>query len=227
MIAAEHRLRQAARRAARARRSVRITSPPVTSDASGVRAPAASFSELADRLVETGIPWKTPAADVRHALRDRLLVDVDAVAVAGGERARVAGRLREADQEQPERGDEDRRVVLLEDVDAGQRRRGQAARHVADERDAVRAEVEQPRREQPADDEHERARARRREEAQAEDHRERQRAPTSSVVQLMSPSAADPRRELAPGVVAASRRAGQLRQLADRRRRPRRRRGSR
>ena len=48
--------------------------------------------------------------------------------------------------------------MLLEDVDVRQRRRGQAARDVADERDAVRAEVEQPRREQPADDEHERAR---------------------------------------------------------------------
>ena len=33
----------------------------MTSDATGVRAPADSFSELADRLVETGIPWKTPA----------------------------------------------------------------------------------------------------------------------------------------------------------------------
>ena len=41
--------------------SVRRTSAPVTSDATGVRAPAVSFSELADRLVETGIPWKTPA----------------------------------------------------------------------------------------------------------------------------------------------------------------------
>ena len=40
---------------------VRMTSAPVTSDATGVRAPAVSFSELADRLVETGIPWKTPA----------------------------------------------------------------------------------------------------------------------------------------------------------------------
>ena len=33
----------------------------MTSEASGVRAPADSLSELADRLVETGIPWKTPA----------------------------------------------------------------------------------------------------------------------------------------------------------------------
>ena len=38
-----------------------MTRPPVTSEASGVRAPADSFSELADRLVDTGMPWKTPA----------------------------------------------------------------------------------------------------------------------------------------------------------------------
>ena len=42
--------------------SVATTRPPVTSEASGVRAPADSLSELADRLVETGIPWKTPEA---------------------------------------------------------------------------------------------------------------------------------------------------------------------
>ena len=41
--------------------SVAITSAPVTSDATGVRAPADSLSELAERLVETGIPWNTPA----------------------------------------------------------------------------------------------------------------------------------------------------------------------
>ena len=31
------------------------------SDATGVRAPADSFSELAERLVDTGMPWNTPA----------------------------------------------------------------------------------------------------------------------------------------------------------------------
>ena len=36
--------------------SVNSTRPPVISDATGVRAPADSFSELAERLVETGIP---------------------------------------------------------------------------------------------------------------------------------------------------------------------------
>ena len=33
----------------------------MVSEATGVRAPADSLSELADRLVETGIPWNTPA----------------------------------------------------------------------------------------------------------------------------------------------------------------------
>ena len=40
---------------------MRMTSAPVASDASGVRAPEDSLSELADRLVETGMPWNTPA----------------------------------------------------------------------------------------------------------------------------------------------------------------------
>ena len=39
---------------------VSTISTPVVSDASGVLAPDSSLSELADRLVETGIPWSTP-----------------------------------------------------------------------------------------------------------------------------------------------------------------------
>ncbi len=42
--------------------SVRITVTPEVSDATPVFAPEWSLSELADRLVETGIPWKTPEA---------------------------------------------------------------------------------------------------------------------------------------------------------------------
>ena len=41
--------------------SVSTTSAPVMSDASWVRAPADSLRELAERLVETGMPWKKPA----------------------------------------------------------------------------------------------------------------------------------------------------------------------
>ena len=41
--------------------SVRTTSPPVASEASGVLAPVWSFSELDERLAETGIPCTNPA----------------------------------------------------------------------------------------------------------------------------------------------------------------------
>jgi hypothetical protein len=41
--------------------SVSRTQPPVTSEAIGERAPEVSLSELADRLVDTGMPWNTPA----------------------------------------------------------------------------------------------------------------------------------------------------------------------
>ena len=41
--------------------SVASTRAPVTSEATGVLAPADSLSELAERLVDTGIPWNTPA----------------------------------------------------------------------------------------------------------------------------------------------------------------------
>ena len=40
---------------------VAITSPPAASDETCVRAPADSLSELAERLVDTGMPWNTPA----------------------------------------------------------------------------------------------------------------------------------------------------------------------
>ena len=73
-------------------------------------------------------PAERARRDVGHALRDRLLIDVDAVAVARRERPGIAGGLREADQEQPGGGGEDRRVVLLEDLEVRQGRRGQAAR---------------------------------------------------------------------------------------------------
>ena len=57
---AEHGLRQVGEQR-RQDQSVMSTRPPVTSEAIGVRAPEDSLSELADRLVETGMPWNTPA----------------------------------------------------------------------------------------------------------------------------------------------------------------------
>src|SRR5436853_1267736 len=85
---------------------------------------------------------------------------------------------------------------------------------MSDERDAVAAEVEEPRREQPRDDEYERTRNARREEAKAEDEAERnqsdeQRRPVDAA------EPADPRTELAPRVLAGRLRPRQLRQLAD------------
>ena len=60
MIAASTAFGRSEKSGARTSR-VAITRPPVISDATGVRAPADSFSELAERLVDTGIPWNTPA----------------------------------------------------------------------------------------------------------------------------------------------------------------------
>ena len=130
------------------------------SDATCVRAPADSFSELAERLVETGMPWNTPAPTFAIPCATRLLVDVDAVAVPRGERPRVAGGLREPDQQQRDRRDGDGRVVVRDQPEIGQLRGRKPARHVADQRDPVRAEVEQRRGEQAAGHEHERARHR-------------------------------------------------------------------
>ena len=66
---------------------------PEVREASPVRAPEWSLSELADRLVETGMPWNSPAPAFASALGDGLLVDVDLVAVLGGEGPGVAGGL--------------------------------------------------------------------------------------------------------------------------------------
>ena len=58
------------------------------------------------------------------------------------ERAGVAGSLGEPDQEQCDRRDPDRRVVVRHEREIGQLRGGKPARHVADERHSMRAEVE-------------------------------------------------------------------------------------
>ena len=99
--------------------------------------------------------------------------DVDPVAVPGGEGARVAGGLREADQQQRDRGDADLREVLADDVEVRQLRRRQPARHVADERDPVRAEVEQAEASRPPTTSTSAPGHRGRREPQPEDHGER------------------------------------------------------
>ena len=109
--------------------SVAMTIAPVASDATGVLAPADSFSELAERLVETGIPWNDAGADVGHPLRHRLLVQVDAIAMPRGERLGVARRLREPDEQEREGRGDDLREVLRHDIDRRQLRQRQASRH--------------------------------------------------------------------------------------------------
>ena len=224
----EHRPSAGPRRAARARSASAARAPPVTSDATGVRAPADSFSELADRLVETGIPWNTPAPTFAMPCATDSWFDVDAVAVPRRERARVAGGLREADQQQRDRGDADRRQVVADEIasPAAPAPAGRAGTWPTSATPCA-PRSKSRRCEQPADDEHERARDRGRGEAQPEDHAERRRAPTSSVVQWIVAERPDPRRQLAPRVVAARRRARSASAARRSPRRPRRRRGSR
>jgi hypothetical protein len=57
---------------------------PEINEAKPVRAPEWSFSELAERLVETG---------VGHPLGQRLLVDIDLIAVLSRERSRITSSL--------------------------------------------------------------------------------------------------------------------------------------
>ena len=72
-------------------------------------------------------------ARVRHGLRDRLLVDVDLVAMLGRERAGVAGGLREPDQHQRDRRDRDGGGVVPHQSAVGDLERRQSAGHVADQ----------------------------------------------------------------------------------------------
>ena len=145
----------------------------MTSEASGVRAPDDSFSELADRLVDTGMPWKTPAptfaipwatdswlTSMRYRWRAANALASPAVwenPISSSATAAIA----------------DRRGVVADEREVRDLGGREPARHLADQRDAVRAEIEQRRGEQPARDEDERAGHRRRHPPQPEDHGER------------------------------------------------------
>ena len=153
--------------------SVATTIAPVASEATGVRAPADSFSELAERLVETGMPWKTPAPRLAipwaidswfRSTRYRCLVAKtwaspavweNPISSSASDAMTIAGKFCADDLERRHLG------------------QGQAARHRADQRDPARAEIEQDRPGQAADHEHERARDLRQREPEPEDDGER------------------------------------------------------
>ena len=129
-----------------------------------------------------------PGADVAHALGDHLLVDADAVAVPSGEQARVAGGLREPDQEQRDRSEGDRAGVGRGRCPTAAAPGGHAARHRADGGDPVIRQIEQPRGQQPADDEHEGARNPRRAARAGRSRCPARRSRRARVVQWMSSS---------------------------------------
>ena len=64
-------------------------------------------------------PLEDAGPEVGHPLGDRLLVEVDAIAVLRGERLGVAGGLGEPDQQQREGRDDDRREVFADTSSSG------------------------------------------------------------------------------------------------------------
>ena len=112
------------------------------SDARPVLAPEWSFNELADRLVETGIPWNSPAP-MFATTGPRFLIDVDLVAVLGGER-----RASPAVCEKPIITNATAASATVPAWSHSSARpepqRWQPAGHVADQRHTVLAQIEQP-----------------------------------------------------------------------------------
>ena len=103
---------------------------------------------------------------------------------------------------------------MPDDVVVRQHRRGEPARDVPDDRDTVGAQVEDRRREQAADDQHERPRDRGDGEPQREDHRQRD-DPDEERCPVGVSQRSCPRPQLAPGAVPVGGGAGQLGELAD------------
>ena len=153
-------------------------------------------------------------ADVRHPLGDGLLVDVDAVAVARGERPGVARGLGEPDQQQRDGRDGDRREWSPTSASIGSSGAGSprgtsptSATPCAPRSNS--AEASRP----PATSTSAPGTAGR-EPAQAEDDAERGDADEHRRPVHVA-ERPQPGRELAPRVVALGRRAGELRQLPD------------
>ena len=190
------------------------TSAPVISDAIGVRAPADSFSELADRLVETGIPWNTPAP----AFAIPCAIDSWSTSIRYSWRAANA-RASPAVWEKPISTSANAAITIVAawspiSESAGISGAGSplGTSPTSATPCAPRSNSRAPR--MPADHEHERARHRGREEAQAEDHRQRQHADEQRRPVHVA-ERADPGPELPPRVVPLGVGPGQLRQLAD------------
>ena len=72
---------------------------------SWVRAPAASATGVRDELLESGKPWKSPAASVRRPEREKLLILVDALAQLRRVAARQHARVGERDEQRPRSAD--------------------------------------------------------------------------------------------------------------------------
>ena len=192
----QHRLRGGPRTAAPGRAGSARRALPSMSEASGVFAPGLVVRASSRRgSSRRGCPG-TARPDVGDALGQRLLVHVDPVAVLRGERARVAGRLREADQQQRDRRREDVDHVV---ADVGRSREGprrrQAARDVADQLATPRsarsnnAEASSPpttRTSAPG--------TRGRDEPQPEDHGQRDDARPRASSRAVSSEAAEPAR---------------------------------
>ena len=153
-------------------------------EATGVVAPDDSFSELADRLVETGIPWNTPAPTFAN-LAPRT---PDSRRCGTGAASRTLEHPRRSARSRSRSSATEAiaicREVLREQIEAWDLRSGQSARDRADERHAVRAEIEQVRCEQPADHEHQRSRNFGAPKPQCEDHGEGDERRRATVVQL-------------------------------------------
>ena len=115
----------------------------------GVRAPALSLTSDCDIPPLTGNPRPSPAADVGDANRQQLLVGVEPVAVLLAEHPANRGGLDSGEHEARERNRQE--VVQLLPAHVGQPQRRQALRHVAEQRDALRLEIERPRREHARD----------------------------------------------------------------------------
>ena len=179
----------------------------MTREATGVRAPADSLSELADRLVETGMPWRRPR---RRWRRPGRRTPGRRRCGSGGAWRMPAHRRRSARTRSAagHGGDDDRRVLGADGSALGSVGAGNPLGTWPTSATSCAAEVERSSGGDAADDQHQRAGDRGAEEAQRRGSRERDRAhQQGDAVDVPSDR---PTTELAPGVDAVGIGAGQL-----------------